>query len=164
MKPSVPKDPCLHCGSVKWRWRTGKNPPPPERCSECELKPFEMIVERSLSDTMRLQWMVENHADFCYSSTPAEPVVLGSGKKIQWLTSVGVRVPCKYLYEWHVYDGATWRDALDNAIKAPTCKGRDGECENSRTIREIGNPHPAFDRIRELEALLDELSIRGLAQ
>lgn len=113
-----------------------------------------------MMDSQRLDWLVENHADFGYSSTTSEPVVLGSGKPIHWITTICVRVPCHFLYEWHCYDGKTPRDAIDNAIKAPPCKGHDGECANSSTFRDTGKSHYFANRVAELEALLDSLSVK----
>jgi hypothetical protein len=50
-------------------------------------------------------------------------------------TAIHARIPCQNLFEWHCYDGGTWRDALDAAMAAPPCVGELGECSQSHTIR-----------------------------
>jgi hypothetical protein len=98
--------------------------------------PLESITKGQQEDSARLEWLHAHDAGFGMSG---HCVVDETGEK--WTSATFVRVPCKYLYEWHCYDGDTWRGAIDTAMAAPACKGEDGDCENSHTIRDPGADH-----------------------
>ena len=99
-------------------------------------------------DARRLEWMAERGAFFNYSGRYDH-------RDGSFFQRVGVSVPCRTLYEWHVYDGADFRQAIDRAMAAPPCGTVLGECANSGTIAEFRRQEPgAIGRITDLESRL----------
>jgi len=81
------------------------------------------------TDTERLEWMVKNFASFgqtCRTEVQERPN--GLPPVVVSETRVFVRVGCAFTYEWHCFDGATFRDAIDAAMAAPPCAGELGDC------------------------------------
>ena len=76
------------------------------------------------TDTERLDWLVKMGADFCYSSSvdvtwrDEEDGANGGHFDVvrESPVKIGCRVPSRHAYRWHVFDGPTFRDAMDAAM------------------------------------------------
>ena len=97
-----------------------------------------MAKKKSRTDTERLEWLVEHHASFGTQGSMEVPVdeeFRPTGEPAEFRESRFARVPCKVMYEWHCYDGPTWRKAFDKAMDDKPCAEDDrGWCVKSSSI------------------------------
>ena len=98
-----------------------------------------------------LEWLVANDASFGRSTSM---VVDEEGSMVE-RASIFCRVPCRNLYEWHCYDGQTWREALQAAREAGPCVGALGECSKSNFG--TGDEHPIVVELESLRAQVSRL-------
>lgn len=95
-----------------------------------------------------LEWLVANDASF------------GTSSRLQddgtWLDKRFCRVPCRHLYEWHCYDGETWRDALAAARASGPCI-EDEEKVCTKGGFGPGDQHPVREKMDALEEIITAL-------
>lgn len=112
------------------------------------------MAETHADDRELLTWLIVSNASF---GTVGRIIEITAGVPV-WSETRFVRRPCRYLYEWHCFDGSDERAAIRAAMEAEPC----GECAThgctqSHTIRDHGAETP----LRLLEAknaqLLDAL-------
>jgi hypothetical protein len=112
----------------------------------------------TLDDRELLTWLIANDASF---GTVGRLVEVRGHAPI-WQDTRFVRRPCRYLYEWHCFDGTDERAAIRAAMEARPCSASSLHgCSQSRTIRDHGSETPLRlleDRNRQLLAALYERS------
>ena len=111
------------------------------------------------TDTDRLEWLIANDANFGRTSH----LERDERGVLRWNSKPFLRVPCRHLYEWHIYEAATPREAIDVAMDGPRCAlvdGREGTCTLSHFIRfdEGGGDHPLQRQVFDLRAEVERLS------
>jgi hypothetical protein len=120
-----------------------------------QLASREAEVERLRGDSERLIWMQTRDASF---GTSGRFNGMQGGVPV-WHEARFVRVPCRVLYEWHIYDGKDWREAIDNAMNGtPCCEQEDGRCVNGRFAPDERD-HPWSQALDEARSAL--ASLRG---
>jgi hypothetical protein len=116
----------------------------PEECPKGKTALLREIA-RLEADQKRLEWQAKNIAG--YGMTGRMDLDMSAGTIKEHADKILVRVPCEYLYEWHCYDGATFRDAIDAAMMAGPCqKSKGNGCAKSSFASEYQTRHTVINQ------------------